>query len=123
MILPHISRQDHVNLPPLRVRIEQLLARMRVYTPSLPLWRTQYGRLPLHVAAMQQGTCAAVTVLLNAYPDAVAVKDNVRGRVAPSTSICPRCALRFLSVHHAFVSMAPSCHLHGMHAYARIVAQ
>jgi hypothetical protein len=27
---------------------------------------------------MQQGTCAAVTVLLNAYPESIAVKDNVR---------------------------------------------
>ena len=42
---------------------------------------------------MQKSPCAAVTVLLNAYPEAIAVKDNVRSRGTPSTSICLRRAL------------------------------
>ena len=81
----------------------------------------QYGRLPLHVAAMQQGTCAAVTVLLNAYPEAIAVKDNVRGCGTPSTSISPRRALAPLVCMHFFS-------LHGTRtplpssSYARIFA-
>ena len=42
--------------------------------------------MPLHIAAMQQGKEAETVVmaLLNAHPDGVRDKDNVRGtRVAP----------------------------------------
>ena len=107
MILPNTI----VNLPPLScAHRASARTRARVYT-SLPLWRPQFGRLPLHVAAMQKSPCAAVTVLLNAYPEAIAVKDNVRGRGTPSTSICLRRALAPLV--HVLVSMALSRRLHG----------
>ena len=56
---------------------------------------------------MQQGTCAAVTVLLNAYPEAIAVKDNVRGcgtpmqhlHISSPRSLAPLVCMNLFSLH------------------------
>ena len=54
--------------------------------------RAQYGRLPLHIAAMQQGGEAetVVALLLNAHPAGAKEKDNVRCRTILALCSCFR---------------------------------
>ena len=54
------------------------------------LRRAQDGRLPLHIAAMQQGgeAEAVVALLLEAYPAGAKEKDNVRCRNPDLPSVC-----------------------------------
>ena len=54
----------------------------RAHALSGCLRRAQDGRLPLHIAALQQGSEAetVVTLLLNAHPKGAKEKDNVSCR-------------------------------------------
>ena len=54
------------------------------------LRRAQNGRMPLHIAAMQQGgeAEAVVALLLEAYPAGAKEKDNVRCRNPDLPSVC-----------------------------------
>ena len=50
--------------------------------PTPATCRAQDGRLPLHIAAMQQGTETdnLVKVLLKAHPEGIKERDNVSNR-------------------------------------------
>ena len=62
--------------------------------PARPLRRAQDGRLPLHIAARQQGDEAetVVKLLLNAHPAGAKEKDNVRCRSVAAILTSHPCA-------------------------------
>ena len=61
----------------------------RAHALSGCLRRAQDKRLPLHIAALQQGSEAekVVTLLLNAHPEGAKEKDNVRGCALMTSSL------------------------------------
>ena len=62
----------------MRSKSEAVIKALLAAYPDAAKAKDEFGRLPLHYAAINSKSEAVIKALLDAYPDAIKEKDNVR---------------------------------------------